>query len=200
MDFEPVTTYSAFSGSRLLVAGALDEVAVAARRLRDTSDASLLVFSDANGDQIDLDLRGSEDDVRSRYQAAAGGPPEATAPRGRGRPKLGVVSREVTLLPEQWDWLAAQPGGASVALRKLVQAARRAGTARERLRRAQERSYKVMVALAGNEPGFEEASRALFADDRPALRRHCEAWPPDVRDHVLRLADAEGITSPDEPS
>jgi hypothetical protein len=102
-----------------------------------------------------------------------------------------VVAREVTLLPDQWEWLAAQPGGASVALRKLVQQARRAGTSRERLRRAQERSYKVMVAIAGDRPGFEEAARALFAGDLQALVGRIDAWPRDIREHLLRLADPD---------
>ena len=102
-----------------------------------------------------------------------------------------MVAREVTLLPEHWDWLAAQPGSASVALRKLVHQALRAGAGRERMRRAQERSYKVMVALAGDRPGFEEAARALFAADLERLRRLIEPWPRDVREHVLHLADPD---------
>jgi uncharacterized protein len=189
-------TYSAFSGARRLTTGTLEQVAVAARRASEAADAGVLVFSDATGSQIDLDLRGGEQDVRRRYQAAPTHQAPATvaqapAPRGRGRPRLGVVSREVTLLPEHWEWLASQPGGASVALRKLVQQARRAGTGRDRLRRAQERSYKVMVALAGDRPGFEEAARALFANDMPALRGRVEGWPADIREHVLRLADPD---------
>lgn len=189
-------TYSAFSGARRLTTGTLEQVAVAARRASEAADAGVLVFSDATGSQIDLDLRGGEQDVRRRYQAAPTHQAPATvaqapAPRGRGRPRLGVVSREVTLLPDHWEWLASQPGGASVALRKLVQQARRAGTGRDRLRRAQERSYKVMVALAGDRPGFEEAARALFANDMPALRGRVEGWPADIREHVLRLADPD---------
>jgi hypothetical protein len=102
-----------------------------------------------------------------------------------------VVAREVTLLPDQWEWLASQPGGASVALRKLVHEARRAGTLRDRMRRAQERSYKVMVALAGDRPGFEAVARALFANDIDAVRAGMERWPQDVRDHLLQLADPD---------
>ncbi|RZJ09421.1 MAG: DUF2239 family protein, partial [Haliea sp.] len=108
-----------------------------------------------------------------------------------GRPKLGVVAREVTLLPAHWDWLGSQPGGASVTLRKLVQEARRAGTSRERMRRSQERCYKFMVALAGNLPGFEEAARALFAGDRNALLGRMKKWPADIREHVVSLSDPD---------
>ena len=191
-DLNPNPMYSAFQGTRRLASGALEEVAIVAARATARGHQPL-VFSDATGAQVDLDLRGGEEEIRARHRPA----PRATAtatdgpPRGRGRPRLGVVAREVTLLPDQWEWLAAQPGGASVALRKLVQQARRAGTSRERLRRAQERSYNVMVALAGDRPGFEEAARALFAGDLQALGARVDAWPRDIREHVLRLADPD---------
>lgn len=197
-DLDPNPTYSAFQGPRRLASGALEEVAIAAARATARGHQPL-VFSDATGAQVDLDLRGEEEEIRARHRPAPPAP-ACTAdgpPRGRGRPRLGVVAREVTLLPDQWEWLAAQPGGASVALRKLVQQARRAGTSRERLRRAQERSYKVMVALAGDRPGFEEAARALFAGDLQALGGRIDAWPRDIREHVLRLADPDypGVVS-----
>jgi uncharacterized protein len=180
--------YSAFAGSRRIASGSLEDVAVAALQATSRSDAPVLVFSDTTGTQIDLDLRGTEAEVRARHRPVA--PAEAPA-RGRGRPRLGVVAREVTLLPDQWEWLASQPGGASVALRKLVLEARRAGSSRDRMRRAQERSYKVMVALAGDRPGFEAASRALFANDMDAFRAGLERWPCDIRDHLLHLADPD---------
>lgn len=108
--------------------------------------------------------------------------------RRRGRPKLGVISREVTLLPRHWEWLAAQPGGASVALRKLVESARLSNTDRESRRKAQERAYHFMMALGGDLPGYEEATRALFADNTEALKTHIAGWPDDVRAHALKLA------------
>jgi hypothetical protein len=114
--------------------------------------------------------------------------PAAPEPRGRGRPKLGVVAREVTLLPRHWDWLATQPGGASVALRKLVEEARRTGGDRDRSRAARDAAYHFMSAMAGNLPGFEEASRALFADDRRRFAGLIAGWPDDVRDHAVKLA------------
>lgn len=184
---DPNTLYTAFQGPRLLASGPLDEVALAVARASERGQQPL-VFSDATGSQVDLDLRGSEDEIRARHRPRPATPAAVPAPRGRGRPRLGVVAREVTLLPEQWEWLSAQPGGASVALRKLVQQARRSGTDRQRLRQAQERSYKVMVALAGDRPGFEEAARALFAGDLQALAARAERWPRDIREHVLRLA------------
>lgn len=193
-------TYTAFLGARRLAGGAPGEVALAVLRANARPGAAVLVFSDATGSQVELDLRGGEAGVRARYPA---GPAQAgaTAPgpapsRARGRPRMGVVAREVTLLPEHWEWLTSQPGGASVALRKLVHQAMRAGAGREKQRRAQERSYKVMVALAGDRPGFEEAARALFAGDLERMRGLADAWPRDIRDHVLRLADPEAGASP----
>lgn len=193
MDLDADHVYTAFQGARRLASGSLEEVAVAAARARTGADATLLVFSDATGSQVDLDLRGGEEKVRERHRARPAEPATAASapPRGRGRPSLGVVAREVTLLPQQWEWLATQPGGASVTLRKLVQQAQRAGTSRDRVRKAQERSYKVMVALAGDRPGFEEAARSLFAGDMPAFRGRVERWPRDIREHLLRLADPD---------
>ena len=113
------------------------------------------------------------------------------APRGPGRPKLGVVAREVTLLPGHWDWLAAQPGGASVALRALVDAARNVAPEGDRRRAAQEAGYRFMQAMAGDQAGFAGACRALFAGDIGAFEEHCATWPDDVREHAgLLAADA----------
>ena len=171
----------AFVGTRLLCAGPLVEVAVAVRAAIPSEP--LLVFDDATGKVIDLDLRGSEEEVSARYFDD-----EETA-RGRGRPKLGVVGREVTLLPRHWDWLAAQPGGASVALRKLVDAARKQNEQADRDRAARDRAYRFLHALAGDLPDFEAASRALFAGDRDGLEACLAGWPEDVGDYVRKLLD-----------
>ena len=185
MALDPTHTYTVFAGASRLASGRPEEVAAAA--LVRGGDHPLLVFDDVTGSQVELDLRGSEEQVRARYRSA----PQPVETRGRGRPRLGVVAREVTLLPDQWEWLASQPGGASVVLRKLVQEARRVGSARDRMRRAQERCYKVMVALAGDRPGFEEAARALFRADMEAFRTIASKWPADIREHLLKLADPE---------
>jgi uncharacterized protein len=114
-----------------------------------------------------------------------------TAPRGPGRPRLGVVAREVTLLPRHWDWLGQQTGGASVALRKLVEAASRASAVQDRVRQSSAVGYKFMATIAGHEPGFEEASRALFAADQAAFEAQIAHWPTDVQTHLKKiLADA----------
>jgi hypothetical protein len=189
--------FTAFEGQRRLAAGALADVALAVK-LAEQQPASkpVLIFNDATGRAIDLDLRGNMEDVLARLTRQSSAPPTAeaepqTEPRGRGRPKLGVVAREVTLLPRHWEWLNAQPGGASVALRKLVEHARRAGGDADRARASRDAAYHFMSAMAGNLAGFEEASRALFADDRRAFTRLIAAWPADIRDHVVKLAYAD---------
>ncbi|MDB5823567.1 MAG: hypothetical protein JWR21_2271 [Herminiimonas sp.] len=179
--------HTAFLGGHRLATGPLHEVAVAVLRAQQAQpEGHPLVFSDANGQSLDLDLRGGEEAVAARYTVAA----PTQAPKGRGRPRLGVVAREVTLLPEHWDWLASQPGGASVALRKLVHEARRNGGDRERTRQAHDRAYHAMSTLAGNLAGFEEASRALFAGDYERLVAQMATWPEDVQAYIRQLAEA----------
>jgi hypothetical protein len=148
----------------------------------------IIIFADATGQPIDLDLRGTERDVVARLPQPAAEESAAAEPRGRGRPKLGVVAREVTLLPRHWEWLGAQPGGASVALRKLVDGARRANGDADRARAARDAAYRFMSVMAGNLAGFEEASRALFADDRRKFVALIAGWPDDIRDHIVKLA------------
>ena len=160
---------------------------------RAARGAPIIIFDDATGRPLDLDLRGSDDEIIARLPATAppspaSRRPQASEPRGRGRPKLGVVAREVTLLPRHWEWLSAQPGGASVALRKLVDEARRASGDRDRSRAARDAAYHFMSAMAGNLANFEEASRALFADDRRRFAGLIADWPADIRDHIVRLA------------
>jgi hypothetical protein len=147
-----------------------------------------IVIDDATGRQIDFDMRGSVDDVVSRLvrKAAASAGAE---PRGRGRPKLGVVSREVTLLPRHWEWLEQQIGGASGTLRRLVDDARATGKGRQR--QAQVVTDRFMAVFGGNLPNYEEASRALYAGEGDQFRALIVKWPQDIRFHALRLsADA----------
>jgi hypothetical protein len=159
--------------------------------------ASPLVFDAQTSVPKELDLRGTLADVAARLvdsaQASA-----ATEPV-RGRPRLGVVAREVTLLPRHWDWLAAQPGGASVALRKLVEDARRADGGAAEARLARDAAYSFMAAMAGAEPDYDEAARALFAGNAAAFTDLIQAWSADVRDHVARLAGHAFSAAPDTP-
>ncbi len=196
-------SYTSFDGERRLASGPLPTVAVAVKRALERGAAGpVLIFDDRTGRLIDIDTRGSDEDMLARLAssatpedsspARADEPQATTAPsRSRGRPKLGVVPREVTLLPRHWEWLATQPGGASVALRKLVDEARRARGDRDRERHAQERAYHFMSAMAGNLPGFEEATRALFAGETTQFYARIATWPEDIRDHAIKLAAAD---------
>ena len=172
-------TLTAFTGHSRLITGSPADVALALKRV--ITDAPVLVFSDVTGRETDLDVSGSDDDIRARYGAA-------DEPRGRGRPKLGVTAREVTLLPRHWDWLNDQPGGASAALRRLIEAARKDAVGRDRIRRAREIAYRFCAVMAGDAPGFEEASRALFAGDQAGFDVLIAGWPVDVQHHLKRLA------------
>ncbi|WP_089928756.1 DUF2239 family protein [Caulobacter sp. UNC279MFTsu5.1] len=179
--------YVVFEGERRIAAGPKLDVAMAAQaRLAEAPEASLLIF-DSEGRQVDFDLRGGPWDIALRLGEGE------TVPRGRGRPKLGVTAREVTLLPRHWEWLGAQPGGASVALRKLVEAARRESEGPDRRRAARDAAYRFASAMAGDRPGFEAMSRALFAGDSAGFEARIVEWPSDVAEHLRGLA-AEAFT------
>lgn len=178
---------TAFAGTRLIARGPLADVALAVQRYSEAESGPVpLMFSDETGKPIDLDLRGSAADIVERL--AGRGEPSAPEPRGRGRPRLGVVAREVTLLPRHWDWLASQPGGASQVLRRLIDEARRSDDGQSNRRLAQERTYRFLNGLAGDLPGFEEACRALFAGDDAGFAQSMADWPGDVADHALALS------------
>ena len=186
----PALRCTAFAGSRRIASGELRHVALKAKQAFDAGK-TVLVFEDANGRPIELPLELPAGDLLKRLaEPLPSGPADATPapPRGPGRPRLGVVAREVTLLPRQWDWLAAQPGGASVALRRLVDDARKVSVDGDRRRAAQEAAYRFMQAMAGNEAGFEDAARALFAGDVGRFEEHSATWPDDVREHAALLA------------
>jgi uncharacterized protein len=181
--------YTAFTGHRRLAAGPARGVLLALKAHHDAGGAPALVFDDATGRQVDFDLRGTPEGVVVRFEA----PPRRAGP---GRPRLGVVAREVTLLPRHWEWLEKQPGGSSAALRRLVDEARKREPDRARARQARDAAGRFMWALAGDLPGFEEASRALYAGDGEKLRKLVRGWPGDVRDHVLLLQDEAARLEP----
>jgi hypothetical protein len=197
------TQFTAFEGERRLISGSLADVALAVKETSDAGSAmTTLIFDDSTGRTIDLDLRGTRNEILKRLPptvASSDLPPadsSASEPRGRGRPRLGVVAREVTLLPRHWDWLGAQPGGASVALRKLVEQARRASGDKNRNDAARAAAYHFLSVMAGNLPGFEEAARALFAGDRARFAALIAAWPVDIRDHAVKLAFSDFAEPP----
>lgn len=207
MDWHVDTQCSAFIGHRLIGRGALRYVAPLCKTIPDKeAGAPLLILNDEDSSQIEVDLRGSEQEIVDRLPAAPLGVVEPIggaigtsigtsieeapiAPAKPGRPRLGVVAREITLLPRHWDWLKTQPGGASVALRKLVENARRVHADEDALRKSQGAAYRFMSIMAGSLNGFEEAARALFAGDTKGFARETEDWPDDVRTHARRLAN-----------
>lgn len=175
------TPLFAFAGDRLIARGRAAEVVAA---VHGGDEAPVLVFDAETGRVVDLDLRGNLAEALARLTPAPEPEPEK---RGPGRPKLGVTAREVTLLPRHWDWLSAQPGGASVALRKLVEGALREAEGPDRVRRAREAAYRFMTTMAGDRPGYEEAVRALFAGDAVGLEAAMAGWPEEVRERVNRI-------------
>jgi hypothetical protein len=189
-------TFTAFEGSRRIISGSLAEVAAKTKPIAERPDHDpILIFDDETAETVNIDFRGDLAAVLARLAAKAAttnpATPSAVAPepaRGPGRPKLGVVAREVTLLPRHWEWLSDQPGGASVTLRKLVDLARRQNESRDGLRRGREVVYRFITVMAGNAPDFEEATRALFAGDRSRFVALTRAWPKDVRNHALQLS------------
>lgn len=186
--FHPTLRCTAFAGSARIASGELRHVALKAKQAFDAGKP-VLVFEDGSGRVVELPLELPAADLLKRLaEPLAAAASEKQVPRGPGRPKLGVVAREVTLLPRHWDWLAAQPGGASVALRKLVEDARKVGGGEDRRRAAQEATYRFMQAMAGDFAGYEDVARALFAGDIGKFEQHSATWPEDVRDHAALLA------------
>jgi hypothetical protein len=177
-------TYTAFLGNKLLVSGELDEVLpVLKGRFDEDRGTVVLVFEDRTGKQVDFDLRGTLGEVLARYRLAP-------ARVGPGRPKLGVVAREVSLLPRHWEWLEQQPNGASAAIRRLVDEARKRDPGEQRMRSSIEATGRFLTAMAGNLPGYEEASRALYGRNRERFEELVRDWPKDIRLHAQRLVRA----------
>ncbi len=196
MNPSSVTSCTAFAGKRVVASGGLLQVAIKAQEsLNRDKFVQVLIFDDVTSDLVEVDLRGTADDLGRRIaetESAAALSAEHTPANGEarrpGRPKLGVVAREITLLPRHWEWLSSQPGGASVAIRKLVEQARKTNQGPDRIRTAKEVTYRFMSAMCGNEPGFEEANRALFAGNQERFSEVVEQWPSDLRDHARKLA------------
>ena len=203
--------YIAFEGSKRIASGSLRQVALKTKQaIEARPQARILVFDRVSSELIDFDHRGTPEQMLKRLAEAASGAEAGdearetsqtrpASPAGPGRPRLGVVAREVTLLPRHWQWLNAQPGGASVTLRKLVEQARRSNQARDSVRTAQEAAYRFMAAMAGDRAGFEEAARALFAAKRDGFHDLLARWPADIREHLQQLAAAafEPHTAPE---
>lgn len=180
---------TAFIGTKKVASGDVLHVALKVKKhLEKDHHAEVHVFDDRTGLPVELDLRGSLENVEKRLKSLEPAPASTEKAVGPGRPKLGVVSREIGLLPRHWEWLALQPGGASVTLRKLVEEAQKKNRGRDEIRQAQEAAYKFMTVMAGNLPHFEEALRAFYAHDKNQFAKLMSDWPKDVSEHALRLA------------
>ena len=176
-------TFTAFAGDRLIASGPAAKMLPSVKEWFDRREPSLLViFEDQTGRQVDFDLRGTVDDVLKRAL------PEP-ARSGPGRPKLGVISREVSLLPRHWEWLEQQPNGASAALRRLVDQARKQDPEKQRARLAMDVTMRFLSAMAGNLPNYEESARALYAANRTRFEDLTREWPQDIRLHARRLSE-----------
>lgn len=170
-------SYVAFLGTRKIGQGTVGDV-VAGLHARGEEGSRALVFEEREGVQLDFDLRGSLEEVLSRLEEHKGLTVVDTKPKGPGRPRLGVACREVCLLPDQWEWLGRQRGGASIALRRLVMEAMRNEWDLWEVRR--NGVDRVLGALAGNLPGYEDVSRALWSGDKEGVRERIATWPEDL--------------------
>jgi hypothetical protein len=191
MTVEGAERYIAFAGSQQIAAGTLRAVVRAAFTRGVDAVEPVRIFSEKDGNEVHVDLRDTPGDLVARLhlQSADDASCEpAEGSRGPGRPKLGVVAKEVTLLPRHWAWLAAQRGSASAALRRLIDEARHTYEARDAVSRAQDSAYRFTSAMAAGEPTFEEAVRALYRGDGAGFDSETASWPPDVRECSRRLA------------
>lgn len=179
----------AFAGMDEIASGTLTAVALAAKHVIDVHHlTNVLLLNARTSEPVEVDFRGTVEDVRARLERRQRGHAPAEVARGPGRPKLGVVAREVTLLPRHWEWLSRQRGGASVALRRLVDEARRTHATADEKRIARDATYRFMATMAGDLPGFEEATRALYASEEFKFLSLIRAWPVDVAKHIMKLA------------
>jgi hypothetical protein len=183
-------TYTAFNQQTLVSHGSLEDVILKIKkRLGKSANSDVFIFSDQTGKTIDFNFNGSDADITRRLKVYSDSSMAPSTESGPGRPKLGVVSREVSLLPRHWEWLATQQGGASSTLRRLVEESIKKNSSHQSVRQTQEKVYKIMLALAGDLPGYEEALRALYKKDKPQFSLQIKKWPDDIKDYVLRMAD-----------
>ncbi len=185
-------TYTAFSGTDLLVRGSLSEVLSRTKSLVDEEPSRpVLIFEDGSGRQVDFDFTGTVKEVvdRARPKLPANGP---------GRPRLGVVSREISLLPRHWEWLESRPEGCSGALRRLVEEAQKRDPEAEHRAQARDAAHKFLWAIAGNYLHFEEVTRALYAGDHECMFSLMVDWPPDIRQHTRALLGLPQMIEPRE--
>ncbi len=181
------TACIAFNGDQVIASGSVHDVAKQTKlQLDKEPNAAILIFEETTSRLVEIDFRGTLDDVLKRLPKPE---PQEPIRRGPGRPRLGVVSREITLLPRHWDWLSKQSGGASVVLRRLVEQASKASSATDRIREAREVCYRFMTVMAGDRSNFEDATRALYAGNKDLFFSQIVDWPKDIKSHLKTLAE-----------
>lgn len=176
-------TLTAFRRQQQIAHGTLSEL-LQQIQSANIKNETVFIFNDRSGKRLDIHANGDVASVLAVYPELA----EPSAIKSRGRPKLGVAAKEVTLLPRHWAWLATQPGGASATLRRLIDQARKTGEAADNKRQRHDRAYHFMYEIAGDLPDYEASLRALFADDEAAFTACIGSWPQDIRQYALRLA------------
>ena len=185
-------SYTAFLEQKQIGSGNFEAVKCeACQRVTEGERRPIIIFNDANGRVVDIDYQNpelSQEPLPISSSVHADEAKEDRQLRRVGRPKLGVVAKEVTLLPRHWEWLAAQQGGASVTLRKLVEEARRKNPDAEIMQQSRDACYRIINALAGNEAASEDALRALYADDQQTFAEIIALWPQDVSRYVNKMS------------
>lgn len=183
-------TYTAFDKTTLIAQGPLEEVVLAVKKKigKSHQDSPILFFSDLTGKQMDFDLSGSDKEIVARLKVYLD-PKSIAESSGPGRPKLGVVAREVSLLPKHWEWLSTQTGGASAIIRRLIETEMKTSSSKETIKKRQECAYKFLSAIAGDLPSFEEVIRALYAKDKKKFKDMMNGWPKDIKTHALHLSE-----------
>ncbi|TBR43539.1 DUF2239 family protein [Marinomonas agarivorans] len=196
--------YSAFLDTRLLAAGELTTVITQIKQQFPDREALLVETNSCK--RLEINWQGSVEDVLARIDAMpqaeplssdliAPATPKTHIKSKRGRPKLGVVSKEVTLLPRHWEWLSKQSGGASVTLRRLVDQARQENSLEDEIKLRQEQIYNFISFFAEQLPNVEETMRALYRQDRSLFYRSIKNWPTDIR----RFCEDRFIAIPTSP-
>lgn len=184
------TSYTAFENDQILTQGPLDQVVLKIKRkLGNAAHSSILIFSDQSGKIMDFNFSGSEAEVIKRLDIyVSSSSPASSEIQGPGRPKLGVISREVSLLPRHWEWLAQQSSSVSAILRKMIEEAMKKSSTANETKQSQERTYQFMSVMAGNLSQYEEALRALYQKNQKLFFSLIDKWPTDIKKHVTSLA------------
>lgn len=187
---DKIETYTAFDNTSIIAHGSLRDVILKTKKILGKSEnSSFLIFSDSTGKTIDFNFQGTEKEILKRLEIFVSNSDEKIELARPGRPKLGVISREISLLPRHWEWLATQSSGASSSIRNLIEDAIKKSTSKVSLKQQQEKVYRVMTTLAGDLDGYEEAIRSLYKRDRESFIKFTKGWSKDLRSYLEKLTN-----------